>query len=62
MCPHLVIRDLLQINVGGVNHLHAAVAIVSAAERAPRFGVWIKPVSSLSAALWKIQQRLIWLR
>lgn len=46
----LVIRDLLQINVGGVDHLHAGVAIVCAAEGTPFFGVWIEPIGLLSAA------------
>ena len=50
-CADLVIRHLLQVEVGGVDQLHAGVAIVGAAERAPFFGVWIEPVSPLSAAL-----------
>lgn len=52
---YLVIRDLLQINVGGVDHLHAGVAIVCAAEGTPFFGVWIEPIGLLSAALQTIE-------
>lgn len=48
---HLVIRDLLQIQMGAVDHLHAGVAIVSAAEGAPVFGVGRERVGLLSAAL-----------
>lgn len=48
---HLVVRDLLQIKVGGVDHLHAGVAVVGAAESAPVFGVWVEPVGPLPAAL-----------
>lgn len=58
MCAHLVIRDLLQVKVGGVDHLHAGVAVVCAAESAPLFGVWIEPVCLLSAALQRNQQWL----
>lgn len=50
-CAHLVIRDLLQVNVGSVDHLHAGVAVVCAAESTPLFGVQIEPVGLLSAAL-----------
>lgn len=50
---HLVIRDLLQIQMGGIDHLHAGVAIVSAAEGAPVFGVRCERVGLLSAALWR---------
>lgn len=52
---HLVIRNLLQVKVGGIHNLHSAVAVVCAAEGAPVFGVWIEPVRPLSAALWEIQ-------
>lgn len=48
---HLVVRDLFQVQVGGVDHLHAGVAVVSAAEGAPVFGVGREPVSLFSAAL-----------
>lgn len=58
LCAHLVIRDLLQVNMGGVDDLHAGVAVVCAAESAPLFRVWIEPVSLLSAALQKNQQQL----
>jgi len=51
MCAHLVIGDLLQVKVGGIDYLHAGVAVVHAAESAPLFGVWIEPVGLLSAAL-----------
>lgn len=57
MSPHLVIRHLLQVKMAGVDHLHAGVAVVCAAEGAPVFGVWIELVSPLSAALRRIQQR-----
>ncbi len=56
MRAYLVIRDLLQVNVGGVDHLHAGVAVVCAAESTPLFGVWVEPVSLLSAALRRNQQ------
>lgn len=55
-CAYLVIRDLLQVKVGGVGHLHAGVAVVCAAESAPLFGVWVEPVGPLSAALRRNQQ------
>lgn len=48
---HLVVGDLLQIQVGGVDHLHAGVAVVSAAEGAPVFGVGVEPIGLLPAAL-----------
>lgn len=48
---HLVVRDLLQIQMGGVDHLHAGVAVVSAAEGAPVFGVRRERVGLLPAAL-----------
>lgn len=50
---HLVVRDLLQIQMGGVDHLHSGVAVVSAAEGAPVLGVRRERVSLLSAALWR---------
>lgn len=56
VCAHLVIGDLLQVDVGGVDHLHAGVAVVCAAESAPLFGVWIEPVGLLSAALRRYKQ------
>ena len=56
VCAHLVIRDLLQVDMGSVDHLHAGVAVVCAAESAELPGVWIKPVSLLSTALQRIQQ------
>lgn len=37
--------------MGAVDHLHAGVAVVRAAESAPLFGVWVEPVGLLSAAL-----------
>lgn len=57
-CAHLVIRHLLQVQVGSIDHLHTAVAVVCAAESTPLFGVWIELVSLLSAALQKINQEL----
>lgn len=48
---YLVVRDLLQVQVAGVDHLHARVAVVSAAEGAPVFGVGVERVCLLSAAL-----------
>lgn len=48
---HLVVGDLLQVEVAGIDHLHAHVAIVAAAEGAPVFGVWVELVCLLSAAL-----------
>lgn len=53
---YLVIRDLLQVQMGGVDHLHASVAIVSAAESAPIFGVRVEFVCLLSAALQRNPQ------
>lgn len=55
---YLVIRDLLQVKMGGVDQVHAGVAIVCAAESAPVFGVLVEPVSLLSAALQRDQQCL----
>lgn len=40
----------------GVDHLHAGVSVVPAAEGAPAFGVGVEPVGPLSAALRR-QQR-----
>lgn len=57
-CAHLVIRHLLHVQVGSIDHLHTAVAVVCAAESTPLFGVWIELVSLLSAALQKIHQEL----
>lgn len=51
MCAHLVIRDLLQVKMGGVDHLHAGVAVVCATQSTPVFGVWIELVCLLPAAL-----------
>lgn len=57
-CPslYLVIRDLLQVEMGGIDHLHASVTIISAAESAPVFGIWVKRVGLLSAALQRNPQ------
>lgn len=60
-CAHLVIGNLLQVEVAGVDHLHAGVAVVGAAESTPLFGVWIEIVSLLSAALQRNQQWLNWI-
>lgn len=62
---YLVIRDLLQVQMGGVDHLHAGVAVVSAAESAPVFGVRVERVCLLSAALQRNRQwlsRFCWWR
>lgn len=48
---YLVVRDLLQVQVAGVDHLHARVAVVSAAEGAPVFRVGVERVCLLPAAL-----------
>lgn len=61
MCAYLVIGDLLQVKVGGVDQLHAGVAVVCAAQGAPVFGVWIEPVGLLSAALQTNQQWSNWI-
>lgn len=53
---YLVIRDLLQVKMGGVDQVHAGVAVVCAAESAPVFGVRVELVSLLSAALQRDQQ------
>lgn len=48
---YLVVRDLLQVQVAAVDHLHACVAVVSAAEGAPVFRVGVERVRLLPAAL-----------
>lgn len=48
---YLVVRDLLQVQVAAVDHLHARVAVVSAAEGAPVFRVGVERVCLLPAAL-----------
>lgn len=47
----LVIGDLLQVQVGGVGHLDAGVAVVGATERAPVSGVRHERVVLLPATL-----------
>lgn len=43
--------------MGGVDHLHAGVAVVPAAEGAPVFGVGVERVGLLSAALRRKSRR-----
>lgn len=61
LCPHLVIGDLFQVKMAAVDHLHACVAVVRAAESTPVFRVWIEFVSLLPAALQRNHQWLYWM-
>lgn len=51
LSAHLIVRDLLQVQMGGVDDLHAGVAVICAAESTPVFGVRVELVGLLPAAL-----------